>query len=29
MKLDAARLGKKPKTPKDQTKGRSKKQGIE
>lgn len=25
----AARLGKKPKTPKDQTKGRSKKQGIE
>lgn len=29
MKRDAARLGKKPKTPKDQTKGRSKKQGIE
>lgn len=28
MKRDAARLGKKPKTPKDQTKGRSKKQGI-
>ena len=26
---DAARLGKKPKTPKNQTKGRSKKQGIE
>lgn len=29
MKRDAARLGKKPKTPKNQTKGRSKKQGIE
>ena len=29
MKRDAARLAKKPKTPKDQTKGRSKKQGIE
>ena len=29
MKRDAARLGKKPKTPKDQTKGRSKKQEIE
>lgn len=29
MKRDAARLGKRPKTPKDQTKGRSKKQGIE
>ena len=29
MKRDAARLGKKPKTPKDQTKGKSKKQGIE
>ena len=28
-KRDAARLGKKPKTPKNQTKGRSKKQGIE
>ena len=29
MKRDAARLAKKPRTPKDQTKGRSKKQGIE
>ena len=29
MKRDAARLGKKPKTTKDQTKGRSKKQEIE
>lgn len=29
MKRDAARLAKKPRTPKNQTKGRSKKQGIE
>ena len=29
MKRDAARLAKKPRTPKDQTKSRSKKQGIE
>lgn len=29
MKRDAARLAKKPKTPKDKAKGRSKKQGIE
>lgn len=29
MKRDAARLAKKPRAPKDQTKGRSKKQGIE
>ncbi len=29
MKRDAARLAKKPRTPKDQAKGRSKKQGIE
>lgn len=29
MKRDAARLTKKPRTPKDQTKGRSKKQEIE
>lgn len=29
MKRDAARLAKKPRPPKDQTKGRSKKQGIE
>ena len=29
MKRDAARLAKKPRTPKDKAKGRSKKQGIE
>lgn len=29
MKRDAARLAKKPKTPKDKTKSRGKKQGIE